>query len=34
MSNELYRANDNGEVLVDDGVKETALDYLRDVLWD
>ena len=34
MPNELYRLNDNGEVLVDDGVKETALDYLRDVLWD
>jgi len=33
MPNELYRVNDKGEVLVDDGVKETALDYLRDVLW-
>ena len=32
--NELYRASDKGEVLVDDGVKETALDYLREVLWD
>jgi type I restriction enzyme M protein len=34
MPNELYRVNKKGEVLVDDGVKETALDYLRDVLWD
>jgi len=34
MPNELYRLNDKGEVLVDDGVKETALDYLREVLWD
>lgn len=32
--NELYRTNDNGVVLVDDGVKETALDYLREVQWD
>lgn len=34
MPNELYRTNDKGEVLVDDGVKETALDYLREVKWD
>jgi len=34
MPNELYRVNEKGEVLVDDGVKETALDYLRDVIWD
>jgi len=34
MLNELYRVNDKGEVLVDDGVKETALDYLRNVIWD
>ena len=34
MPNELYRVNDKSEVLVDDGVKETALDYLRNVLWD
>ena len=34
MPNDLYRANGKGEVLVDDGVKETALDHLRDVLWD
>lgn len=34
MPNELYRVNKKGEVLVDDGTKETALDYLRDVLWD
>jgi type I restriction enzyme M protein len=32
--NEMYRTNEHGEVLVDDGIKETALDYLRDVLWD
>jgi type I restriction enzyme M protein len=32
--NELYRINEKGEVLVDDNIKETALDYLRDVLWD
>ena len=34
MPNELYRMNEKGEVLVDDGKKETALDHLRDVLWD
>lgn len=34
MPNELYRVNNKGEVLVDDGVKETALDHLREVLWD
>ena len=32
--NELYRINGNGEVLVDDGVMETALDHLRGVQWD
>lgn len=32
--NELYRTDDNGVVLVDDNVKETALDYLREVQWD
>lgn len=34
MQNELYRISENGEVIVDDGVKETALDYLREVKWD
>lgn len=34
MPNELYRANDKGEVLVDDGVKMTALDHLREVKWE
>lgn len=34
MPNELYRLNDNGEVLVDDGIQETALDFLRDIKWD
>ena len=34
MPNELYRINEKGEVLVDDGLKKTALDHLRDVLWD
>ncbi len=32
--NELYRTNEKGEVVVDDGKKETALDYLREVIWD
>lgn len=32
--NELYRTNDKGEVLVDDGVNSTILDYLREIKWD
>ena len=34
MPNELYRINEKGEVLVDDDIKKTALDYLRDIKWD
>ena len=34
MPNDLYRLNSNGEVAVDDGVKKSALDFLRDVKWD
>jgi len=33
MPNDLYRVNEQGEVLVDDGVKEAALDYMREVEW-
>ena len=32
--NDLYRVDKDGDILVDDGVKETALDYLREVQWD
>ncbi len=34
MPNELYRINDKGEVLADDGKKDTVLDYLREVIWE
>jgi len=34
MLNELYRTNDKGEVLVDDGVTKTALDYMRKIEWE
>lgn len=34
MPNELYRIGDNGMVLVDDDIKETVLDYIRDIKWD
>ena len=34
MPNELYRTNNKNEVLIDDGLKETVLDYLRDIVWD
>jgi len=32
--NELYRTDDKGNVLVDDGVETTILDYLRHIEWD
>ncbi|MFD2530968.1 restriction endonuclease subunit M [Gracilimonas halophila] len=32
--NELYRVDEDGKVIVDDGKKETILDYLRDITWD
>ena len=31
--NELYRTDENGMVLVDDGIKETILDYMREIHW-
>lgn len=31
--NELYRTDDAGDIIVDDWVEETALDYLRKVEW-
>jgi type I restriction enzyme M protein len=34
MPNDLYRINANGDIAIDDGTKETALDFLRDVKWD
>ena len=34
MPNELFRIDDKGKILVDDGVMETALDYMRKIQWD
>jgi len=34
MPNDLYRINADGDIAIEDGTKETALDYLRDVEWD
>lgn len=34
MPNELYRVNDKGEVLIDDGELKTALDYMRKIEWE
>jgi len=34
MPNELYRTNNKDEVLVDDGVTKTALDYMRRIKWE
>jgi type I restriction enzyme M protein len=34
MPNELFRTDDKGEILVDDGKQETALDYMRKIQWD
>ena len=32
--NDLFRTNSSGEVIVDDGVKKTVLDHLREIEWD
>jgi type I restriction enzyme M protein len=32
--NELYRAGNSGEILVDDGEKSTILDFLREIQWE
>lgn len=32
-SNDLYRIDENGMVLVDDNIKETILDYMREIDW-
>lgn len=34
MPNELYRIDEDGKVIVDDGKTETALDYMREIEWD
>lgn len=34
MPNELFRINGKGEILVDEGIMETALDYMRKVVWE
>lgn len=34
MPNDLYRTDDKGEILVDDNVMETVLDYMRTIKWD
>ena len=34
MPNDLYRLNQDGEVIIDDNVKTTILDYMRDIRWD
>jgi type I restriction enzyme M protein len=31
--NDLFRVDERGQVLVDDGIKSTALDYLREINW-
>ncbi len=33
-NNELYRQNERGEIIIDDGKKETVLDHLRQLNWD
>ena len=32
--NDLYRVNEAGQVLVDDGIKDTILDYIREIDWE
>ena len=33
MPNKLFRSNATG-VIVDDGLQETILDYMREIQWD
>lgn len=32
--NDLYRIDETGKVMVDDGIKQTVLDYMREIKWD
>ena len=32
--NDLFRKDDKGQVLVNDGIHETILDYVRDISWE
>lgn len=34
MPNDLYRIDENGQIIVDDGIKEKALDFLRTINWE
>ncbi|MBU2580004.1 N-6 DNA methylase [Patescibacteria group bacterium] len=34
MPNELFRTNNKGEILVDDNIEKTALDYMRNIEWE
>jgi type I restriction enzyme M protein len=34
MPNDLFRIDDEGKVIVDDKIKETALDFMRTLNWD
>ncbi len=34
QDNDLYRTNGKGEILIDDGIKITALDHMRELVWD
>lgn len=34
MPNELYRVNINGDLIFDDGINTTILDYMRSIKWD
>lgn len=32
--NDLFRTDDQGNILVDDGIQETILDYMRNIYWE
>ena len=34
MPNELYRSDSDMNIIVDDGIEESLLDYIRDIRWD
>lgn len=34
LPNDLFRTDEKGEVLIDDGIKDTILDYMRELDWE
>ena len=34
MPNDLFRSDSTGKIIIDDGKKESVLDFLRMIQWD